>query len=75
MNDNSTKSIWKVIGASSMGTLIEWYDFFIFGSLSIVISTKFFLQTTRQQLFYLHWPLLPLDLSYALLARYFWSIR
>lgn len=42
MNENSTKSIWKVIGASSMGTLIEWYDFFIFGSLSIVISTKFF---------------------------------
>ncbi len=36
------KGIWKVIGASSMGTLIEWYDFFIFGSLSIVISTKFF---------------------------------
>lgn len=23
------KTIWKVIGASSMGTLIEWYDFFI----------------------------------------------
>ncbi len=42
MNENNTKSIWKVIGASSMGTLIEWYDFFIFGSLSIVISTKFF---------------------------------
>ncbi|MCA5006213.1 MFS transporter [Sphingobacterium bovistauri] len=37
-----TKGIWKVIGASSLGTLIEWYDFFIFGSLSIVISTKFF---------------------------------
>ncbi len=37
-----TKVIWKVIGASSLGTLIEWYDFFIFGSLSIVISTKFF---------------------------------
>ncbi len=36
------KGIWKVIGASSLGTLIEWYDFFIFGSLSIVISTKFF---------------------------------
>ena len=38
----NTKGIWKVIGASSLGTLIEWYDFFIFGSLSIVISTKFF---------------------------------
>lgn len=43
MKENTnTKTIWKVIGASSMGTLIEWYDFFIFGSLSIVISTKFF---------------------------------
>lgn len=43
MKENAnTKTIWKVIGASSMGTLIEWYDFFIFGSLSIVISTKFF---------------------------------
>ncbi len=39
---SSKKGIWKVIGASSLGTLIEWYDFFIFGSLSIVISTKFF---------------------------------
>jgi len=38
----SKKGIWKVIGASSLGTLIEWYDFFIFGSLSVVISTKFF---------------------------------
>lgn len=28
--------------ASSMGTLIEWYDFYIFGSLAIVLSTKFF---------------------------------
>ncbi len=38
----SKKSLWKVIGASSLGTLIEWYDFFIFGSLSVVLSTKFF---------------------------------
>ncbi len=38
----NTKGIWKVIGASSLGTLIEWYDFFIFGSLSIVLATKFF---------------------------------
>ncbi len=38
----SSKGIWKVITASSMGTLIEWYDFYIFGSLAVVISTKFF---------------------------------
>lgn len=41
-DNKSTKGIWKVISASSMGTLIEWYDFFIFGSLAVVISTKFF---------------------------------
>lgn len=38
------KGIWKVIGASSAGTLIEWYDFYIFGSLAAVIATKFFPQ-------------------------------
>jgi len=42
MSNTSTKGIWKVITASSMGTLIEWYDFYIFGSLAVVISTKFF---------------------------------
>ncbi|HLA55321.1 MAG TPA: MFS transporter [Flavobacterium sp.] len=42
MSNTSTKGIWKVISASSMGTLIEWYDFYIFGSLAVVISTKFF---------------------------------
>lgn len=42
MTDKSTKGIWKVITASSLGTLIEWYDFYIFGSLAVVISTKFF---------------------------------
>ena len=32
----------NVIAASSVGTIIEWYDFYIFGSLATVISTKFF---------------------------------
>lgn len=36
------QGIWKVIGASSVGTLIEWYDFYIFGSLATIISDKFF---------------------------------
>ena len=42
MSNKSTKGIWKVISASSMGTMIEWYDFYIFGSLAVVLSTKFF---------------------------------
>lgn len=39
---SSKRNLWKVIGASSLGTLIEWYDFYIFGSLALIISTKFF---------------------------------
>lgn len=39
---SSKNSIWKVITASSVGTLIEWYDFYIFGSLSTIIAAKFF---------------------------------
>lgn len=42
MSNKGTKGIWSVITASSVGTLIEWYDFYIFGSLAVVISTKFF---------------------------------
>ena len=40
--ENEGKKLRKVIAASSVGTLIEWYDFYIFGSLSVVIATKFF---------------------------------
>jgi MFS family permease len=43
--DNDARGIWKVIGASSMGTLIEWYDFYIFGSLATVIAGQFFPKT------------------------------
>lgn len=35
-------NIFKVIGASSLGTLIEWYDFYIFGSLAVIIGSKLF---------------------------------
>ena len=38
----STSRIWKVIGASSVGTMIEWYDFYIFGSLTTTISPLFY---------------------------------
>ena len=34
--------IWKVIAASAVGTMIEWYDFYIFGSLATVISPLFY---------------------------------
>src|SRR5688500_309496 len=36
--------IWNVIAASAVGTMIEWYDFYIFGSLATVISPLFYPQ-------------------------------
>ncbi|MGZ3864973.1 MAG: MFS transporter [Bacteroidia bacterium] len=39
---SSASSIRKVITASSVGTMIEWYDFYIFGSLATIISSQFF---------------------------------
>ena len=35
-------NIRRVIAASSVGTMIEWYDFYIFGMLSTTISAQFF---------------------------------
>jgi MFS family permease len=34
--------IWQVITASAVGTMIEWYDFYIFGSLATTISPLFY---------------------------------
>src|SRR6266567_242818 len=39
---NEVQGIRKIIVASSVGTLIEWYDFYIFGSLATVIASQFF---------------------------------
>jgi MFS family permease len=36
--------IWQVIAASAVGTMIEWYDFYIFGSLAVTISPLFYPQ-------------------------------
>lgn len=32
----------KVIFASSLGTVFEWYDFYLYGSLAIIIARQFF---------------------------------
>ena len=40
-NISKTK-IWQVIGASAVGTMIEWYDFYIFGSLTATIAPLFY---------------------------------
>ena len=42
MSREKPTRISRVITASSVGTLIEWYDFYIFGSLAVVIGQKLF---------------------------------
>ena len=38
----TTKELRRVVVAAAAGNVIEWYDFYIFGSLAAVLSVKFF---------------------------------
>jgi len=39
-----TREEKKVIFASSLGTVFEWYDFYLYGSLAVIIGAQFFSQ-------------------------------
>ena len=41
-SEPSTRGIGGIIAAAAAGTVIEWYDFYIFGSLATTIATHFF---------------------------------
>lgn len=41
-NAPMTKEERKVILASSLGTVFEWYDFYLYGSLAAIIAAQFF---------------------------------
>jgi MFS family permease len=38
----SGKDLRRVVIAASVGNIIEWYDFYIFGSLASILAVKFF---------------------------------
>jgi MFS family permease len=42
LDGTSEKGLGNIILASAVGTMIEWYDFYIFGSLAAVLSLKFY---------------------------------
>ena len=42
MREPSAKEIRLVIGASSAGTIFEWYDFFIYGTLAYILKDAFY---------------------------------
>src|SRR5512140_3960092 len=41
-SDTGGQGLPRIIFASAAGTMIEWYDFYIFGSLATVIASKFY---------------------------------
>ncbi|WP_043198560.1 MFS transporter [Pseudomonas putida] len=41
-SSSSRREERKIIFASSLGTVFEWYDFFLYGALAAVISKQFF---------------------------------
>jgi MFS family permease len=36
------RTLWRVLLAASLGTLFEWYDFFLYGSLAVFFGGLFF---------------------------------
>src|SRR5881296_3679036 len=38
----SGKELRRVVIAAAVGNVIEWYDFYIFGSLATILAAKFF---------------------------------
>src|ERR1700683_4541441 len=42
VGDKPAQNQWLVIGASSLGTVFEWYDFYLYGLLASVITAQFF---------------------------------
>jgi MFS family permease len=41
-DEEANTNQWLVIGASSLGTVFEWYDFYLYGLLASIISAQFF---------------------------------
>ncbi|MGE5802987.1 MAG: MFS transporter [Gemmatimonadota bacterium] len=38
----ATRELRRVVIAAAVGNIIEWYDFYVFGSLASILSVKFF---------------------------------
>src|SRR3982074_1768341 len=45
MTAHVPKNFRRVVVAAAVGNVIEWYDFYIFGSLAAILSVKFFDKT------------------------------
>src|SRR5437660_1833531 len=52
---DASSSIWMVIFASSVGTMIEWYDFYLFGALAATLSPKLYPPGNAKFAFLAYW--------------------
>ncbi len=76
MGGTAEYGIWRVILASAVGTMIEWYDFYIFGSLAAVLSPIFYgAQATAEVSISRWWRVVGgLSMNLALGSLYAWSV-
>src|SRR6266496_3707089 len=51
----SVKELRRVVVAAAAGNVIEWYDFYIFGSLAAILSVQFFSKSNPVAAFLFGW--------------------
>ena len=73
-DQEEAQSLPRIIFASAAGTMIEWYDFYIFGSLATVSPVSSTRPVLTLAILLPGWQLLRLVLLYARLARLYLDV-
>jgi MFS family permease len=55
LQKDAGSNIWMVIFASSVGTMIEWYDFYLFGALAATLGPKLYPPGNAKFAFLAYW--------------------
>ena len=55
LQKDASSNIWMVIFASSVGTMIEWYDFYLFGALAATLGPKLYPPGNAKFAFLAYW--------------------
>lgn len=55
LQKDASSSIWMVIFASSVGTMIEWYDFYLFAALASTLAPKLYPPNNAKFAYLAYW--------------------